>query len=367
MNRLIIIGNGFDLAHGLKTKYSDFIEYYWKNLKRSDRLVTLESKFVIPDFDSLVDLRRILQNTNRFQKQINFQFENSFFDSLNSSMKNENWVDIEMFYYQKLKAAFKSKNILAITKLNSEFENVKNTFEEYIDHINKNICSESIYNSEIAEIFKPLHNGQFYYTDFTAKLPTKFAGFLDSSCHDLANKRQKLTSKTMILNFNYTNTLSCYNDVLAKSATIINHIHGEAKNDSNKIIFGFGDERDDLFSEMENLNKNEVLHFMKSSFYLQSRNYFDMLNFIEDEEFIIEIMGHSCALSDRTLLKTLFEHPNCAHIFLFYHNKAEHEVATDNYLDLSLNISRHFDDKKLLRSRVANKIFCKSLPQNKKN
>ena len=29
MNRLILIGNGFDLAHGLKTKYADFIEWYW--------------------------------------------------------------------------------------------------------------------------------------------------------------------------------------------------------------------------------------------------------------------------------------------------------------------------------------------------
>ena len=30
MNRLIIIGNGFDLAHGLKTSYSHFINDYWK-------------------------------------------------------------------------------------------------------------------------------------------------------------------------------------------------------------------------------------------------------------------------------------------------------------------------------------------------
>ncbi len=29
MNRLIIIGNGFDLAHGLPTSYRDFIEDYW--------------------------------------------------------------------------------------------------------------------------------------------------------------------------------------------------------------------------------------------------------------------------------------------------------------------------------------------------
>jgi len=28
MNRLIMIGNGFDLAHGLKTSFKDFIEDY---------------------------------------------------------------------------------------------------------------------------------------------------------------------------------------------------------------------------------------------------------------------------------------------------------------------------------------------------
>jgi len=27
MNRIIIIGNGFDLAHGLKTSYKDFLEW----------------------------------------------------------------------------------------------------------------------------------------------------------------------------------------------------------------------------------------------------------------------------------------------------------------------------------------------------
>jgi hypothetical protein len=30
INRIVIIGNGFDLAHGLKTRYEDFIDWYWK-------------------------------------------------------------------------------------------------------------------------------------------------------------------------------------------------------------------------------------------------------------------------------------------------------------------------------------------------
>lgn len=29
MNRLVIIGNGFDMAHGLRSSYMDFINWYW--------------------------------------------------------------------------------------------------------------------------------------------------------------------------------------------------------------------------------------------------------------------------------------------------------------------------------------------------
>ncbi|SFO66063.1 AbiH family protein [Prevotella sp. tf2-5] len=29
MNRIVLIGNGFDLAHGLNTRYEDFINWYF--------------------------------------------------------------------------------------------------------------------------------------------------------------------------------------------------------------------------------------------------------------------------------------------------------------------------------------------------
>ena len=32
MNQLIIIGNGFDLAHGLKTSYNDFLIWYLQKI-----------------------------------------------------------------------------------------------------------------------------------------------------------------------------------------------------------------------------------------------------------------------------------------------------------------------------------------------
>lgn len=30
MNRIVLIGNGFDLSHGLPTNYESFIQWYWE-------------------------------------------------------------------------------------------------------------------------------------------------------------------------------------------------------------------------------------------------------------------------------------------------------------------------------------------------
>jgi hypothetical protein len=50
--RLIIIGNGFDLAHNLPTSYKDFINYYWdsliKKIKQDLISITESEHFVFP-------------------------------------------------------------------------------------------------------------------------------------------------------------------------------------------------------------------------------------------------------------------------------------------------------------------------------
>ncbi len=50
MNRIILIGNGFDLAHGLPTSYKDFIQGYWIFQRR--RL--LLNKFNLSKLDYLI-------------------------------------------------------------------------------------------------------------------------------------------------------------------------------------------------------------------------------------------------------------------------------------------------------------------------
>ena len=85
-----------------------------------------------------------------------------------------------------------------------------------------------------------------------------------------------------------------------------------------------------------------------------------MLRYIDNDKFQVFIIGHSCGLSDRTLLNTIFEHNNCRSIKVFYHQK---ENGTDNYTEIIQNISRHFNKKKLMREKIVNKTLCQHLPQ----
>lgn len=70
-------------------------------------------------------------------------------------------------------------------------------------------------------------------------------------------------------------------------------------------------------------------------------------------------MGHSCGLSDRTMLKEIFEHKNCKSILIHYH-KWGSDTHENDYVNKTYEISRHFTDKGMMRKKVVS--FEKSNP-----
>ena len=71
MNRLIIIGNGFDMAHGLKTSYMDFIDWYW-----AQRVNTFANNTTKVSKDSLC--RLIIKDNSDSSSWSVFSFNNSY-------------------------------------------------------------------------------------------------------------------------------------------------------------------------------------------------------------------------------------------------------------------------------------------------
>ena len=166
-----------------------------------------------------------------------------------------------------------------------------------------------------------------------------------------------LPNDILFLNFNYTNTAQLY--IKPRYRNQENHIHGEIPN-PRSIIFGYGDELDEKFKELKEHKNNACLSHIKSIRYLEAPNYRNMLSFIESEPFQVINLGHSSGNSDRTLLNTLFEHPNCESIKTYYY-VTDKEKGTDNYTELVQHISRNFNDMKLMRARVVNKTQCEPL------
>jgi len=411
MNRLVIIGNGFDLAHGLPTSYKDFIDDFWKSFKESSNSdLYKEIVYVNEMYDGYYkyygDIRNFMDfKTNLFEyckeykynfydedcvalqglKEI-FRFKNDFFLKINNE-SIENWVDIENLYFRELKKIVNSKStditktqeflkkeqVQNVKKLNEEFEKIKKLFENYLIKNVIDIYSFQHFSGEnqeffkILELLKPiskLSNEQNVLKEFNKKedqeeIEIKFK-------EELINI---LINQVYLLSFNYTFTVQKYQSLLKNDERIeskINYIHGVVGNiTENKINFGFGDEMDDDYKIIENINDNEFLRNFKSFQYLQNSNYSNLLSFVESEKFQVLILGHSCGLSDRTLLNTIFEHENCRSIKVFYHEiKDENgKVIKDNYIDLIQNISRHFNDKKIMREKIVNKTLCQPLPQ----
>jgi hypothetical protein len=398
MNRLFIIGNGFDLAHKLPTSYRDFIDDFWENFKLNckkdeyQKLISINESYngylnynEINNFNDFKSNLKEYCNENKYRfdevecvaiHSFNdiFRFKNNFFKLISQNLSIQNWVDIENEYYRELKKNINTKFAKqTIEILNQEFEQVKNLLERYLKEKvvdqyqldftkNQNVDWVKIYN-----VLKPislLSNQNTVLDEFI-----KIEDVKEIKQHFEKEREKELVNNLYFLNFNYTPIAKIYSDLLNKDDRIeskVNYIHGNLGNIiENKINFGFGDEMDDDYKMIENIDDNEYLKNFKSFQYLQNSNYNDLLRYIDSDKYQVSIMGHSCGLSDRTLLNTIFEHNNCRSIKVFYHETKDKEgnVVKDNYTDIIQNISRHFNKKKLMREKIVNKTLCKPLPQ----
>lgn len=428
MNRIILIGNGFDLAHGLKTSYVDFIDYYWEDWGRrlqgsylgnelTDDLCSISQKgeqhlwyWLFPTIDLQrrikIAPKEAIEMAKNSPDVITIE-KSPFFEHIDKAVETKNWVDIENEFYLWLKKIFKKDNCEydSPVPLNKELELIKEKLVEYLKFIQENQIKTELVEDCIRDaIYEPFkaqdisNESQSIFKEFVEKRwnaaqqedKDERKAFACKYGYSMRDKEYELKEyirlvsdlsghwdnmqngpyttpdyfllpdQILFLNFNYTNTADLY--IPEGSEFKVNHIHGELNNEKNPIIFGYGDELDDDYKEIAKLNDNEYLKNIKSIRYLETDNYRKLLSFIDSAPFQIYIMGHSCGNSDRTLLNTLFEHRNCVSIKPFYYEKPD---GTDNYIEIVQNISRNFNDMRLMRDRVVNKTYCRPLVATK--
>jgi hypothetical protein len=387
MNRIILIGNGFDLAHGLKTSYKDFIEWFWET--KATKIKNNRGK-EFEDDDIVIKAGGTWHhwqgNTTNYQDleynieqgNIKREYKNKFLEQISDISKFQNWVDIEEEYFTQLKTIIKNQRIsglsgsqsprYSINDLNKDFENIKKSLEDYLIGELKNFKSDSFDLKNISQTFNFL---DFTFQDirtqqeFEKYLPSRSLGGYKG------NETPLYPNKTLFLNFNYTDLSTklikyiqsgaCLSDDWAKNSFDDLFIHGRLENKNFPIIFGYGDEQDEIQKELEKRG-GDYLNNIKTINYLKTPVYKYLLTVVAWDLYQIFIWGHSCGLSDKTLLNTLFEHKNCVSIKPFYYTD---ENEDDNYGDIVKNIYRCFGDKVQMREKVVNKSFCSELYPSK--
>ena len=341
MNRLVIVGNGFDLAHGLQTGYEHFlVDYFKKSILEASKnerhfsddfiqvsishlilneemileiLVSIESLDELQnnqsiDFNSEGKSSQQLINELYNDQTIQIRIENVYFKQL---LFNKNWTDIEYFYYRRL-IKLEPDNLKI---LNHFFETLQTKLIAYIQPINETIPKH--------EVLQPLKSSS----------KRMFDGFNDE------------IDKMLFVNFNYTELLFKYVTLDRHPNHNLIYIHGEIK-DSDSVIFGYGDDSDENYKQLENKVNDDFLVHIKSFKYPLENNYSKLIEFVDSGDFEVFCVGHSLGVSDRVLLKTIFEDKNCKKIRLF------HRGDKKSYFRKCIAISRHFTDKIAMRKKL---------------
>lgn len=344
---IIVIGNGFDLAHGLPTKYTDFLEF----VKVLNNVLEERNK----DYDCIdmcninVQIKTLIkenitQQIEQWKSLLNDNFWIEYFLQ-NDMHGKENWIDFESEISDLIQSIH--MDMYEKRSLTSMYEEIDGIFineflENYLwkDNVDRKLniykdIKDKLYD-DLNRLIKAL---EIYLYQYVNKI----------NCEKkLLDIQEIIAEKEIckILSFNYTNTIErVYID---KSNMDIDFIHGKANKDleieKNNMVLGIDEF---LPAEKQNINV-EFVEFKKfyQRIYKETgckyKNWVDEIksehslyvkkiakaNFLYDEAMICKnckkhnlyIFGHSLDVTDGDILRDLILNDNVS-TTIFYHNK----------------------------------------------
>lgn len=357
MNNVLLVGNGFDLAHGLPTKYGDFLcliknwvfflDYY--NSKKIPNNDYLLKKYLVNidsvNVDNIKELNEIIQKNswiNYFKKceaevdgWIDFEKEIipviDFFDFLFQCdvSVNSSYDTVEL-----VKGSFPTAQMLRIAKLWDKYVNVSITTVT----INTNYSSKQ-YGILKKKMMEELRRE---FDEFVRAFEIYLLEFVDKI--ENINPIQQIAKLniTSVVSFNYTLTESLYRIEPER----VHHIHGMIRKNGdlhpNNMVLGINEQLE---------QKMDFIYFVKYFQRIQKATgtYYKELiaqrtwgkNVLTDK-YTLYVYGHSLDETDEDILKYLIGDINRQGIFvlkpekvcIFYYDIDDYEQKVINLIKL---------------------------------
>ena len=216
---ILVIGNGFDLYHGLKTKYYDFVQYTKEKNTNSAFAEICRDNNILKYFQRVVEI-------------------------------NEGWIDCEerLAYIVKLFAkiitVLKNESHLHISEKNFTMEE-KFTLESFDKYFEKTDFNAYKIKESWADPYKQLDK-----TALLRELKKELDGVISAldyylwECVESQNvetlsEQIKCLKPKYVVNFNYTNTCERFYDIDVKE---ILYVHGKVNSKPRNMVLGISDD-----------------------------------------------------------------------------------------------------------------------------
>lgn len=362
---ILIIGNGFDLAHQLPTKYTDFLNFM-KFINRIEKFNGTFEKFKIDNdkykFSELnVDIQKYISGViedhskkdvnvtdiwndrksvddksdrvKHIEKMIELSSKNIWFEWFQAQLDiHPNWVDFESEISRVIQEAEK---LISLIPLKIEIITHMSSYQRLINKIifAGKASDKDITLAEIETIKKKM------LTDLN-NLIRCFEIYLEDLVKNIDISQLSLDIYNLnidkILTFNYTNTYQKLYDPNVECA----HIHGKAdiNNDtkSNNMVLGI----DDYLKGEEKFTNTNFIEFKKYYQRLIKGTNCDYKKWIDEinqtESFTkhnVYIFGHSLASTDRDVLLDFIENEKTI-ITIYYNNSNQYSDQICNLVHL---------------------------------
>jgi hypothetical protein len=346
--KVFIIGNGFDIAFKQPTRYDDLMNYILNYTINSEDNPTLEfTPYMGSSYKGknviLGNLKSEFIKVNLTENKIFCAKKSILFSELIKNRElNNNWGNVESIYYECLKKNSFSGNVKLI---NEELDHLRELLLHYLNEIEKNVLTDELYS---------INTIQHIICDRDCR----YKNLDDSDFFDSIN----------FITFNYTSKIleQIVKTELTKrrgeqfNSEII-HIHGKLNDNDNPCVFGYGDDNSEVYKKLEDKLDFDLLRQFKTKQYLKSTQYHKLLGILEGYEIHIEIIGLSCEMCDKSLLRTIFTHPNVKKIKIDYHSNS------DNYFKTVHNISKIVEDNIMLREKLEPITKCHEIKELNQN
>ncbi|HFU4055127.1 TPA: AbiH family protein [Streptococcus suis] len=241
MKKLFIIGNGFDIAHGLKSDYLYFKKYvYEKTFGEEENLTELSGKEDIADY--LNDLDKDLE-----EYVYDYEIKEFNIDQAVDFTKVS-----ELFYQFMLQVMRDTVYWSDFEQSLGRFTNIEIDMEDFTDNegdLNGSVMAQNAEEvGENLKVLTPVISELFSeWISLTYDNWKNFVRNYRKQCYQgrLSKETIILNRDSVFLNFNYTHVLE---DLYGIPSENIYHIHGEI---GDELVFGHNLDREDFDNPME--------------------------------------------------------------------------------------------------------------------